>query len=213
MHSPFRTLTETISLSHKAYLLCRTASLEELVDAVTETDFAEDEQFPYWADLWHAAIGLGNYMGHHPKLFAGHRCLEIGCGLGLASVVAADLGAEALATDYHHDALAFVQKNAELNGVKLKTATVDWRKPLPEQFDCIIGADLLYEKRHHQPILSALEQMLEEGGAAWIADPCRKEAQHFMELAQKQWQLQTTKVPTLYRNIEQQVQIIRLSRK
>jgi len=60
---------------------------EELID---EEAFANDEFLPYWAELWPAARALAAAL---PPV-AGLRVVELGCGLGLPSLVAAAGGAE-----------------------------------------------------------------------------------------------------------------------
>ena len=47
--------------------------------------------------------------------------VELGCGLGVPSLVAAHHGAEVVATDWAADALELLRRNAERNGVALRT--------------------------------------------------------------------------------------------
>ena len=67
--------------------LLRPVSPDALLD---EEAFARDEFLPYWAELWPAATALAAAL---PDV-AGLRVVELGCGLGLPSLVAAARGAD-----------------------------------------------------------------------------------------------------------------------
>ena len=43
----------------------------------------------YWAQLWPSAVALARLLQERPELVAGRRVVEIGSGLGLASLAAA----------------------------------------------------------------------------------------------------------------------------
>src|SRR6201991_5334166 len=53
---------------------------------------------PYWARPWPAGVGLAGHLHDHP-VEPGTTVLELGCGLALPSVIAAQQGAQVLATD------------------------------------------------------------------------------------------------------------------
>ena len=76
--------------------------------------------------------------------------LEIGCGLGLAGLVALGRGWHVTFTDYDEGALEFVRRSAAVNGFEpatYATRRLDWRDPPDQQFPVILGADVLYECR------------------------------------------------------------------
>ena len=79
------------------------------------------------------------------------KILEVGCGIGLASLLLNHRRANITATDYHPEVGAFLDVNTELNGDPLipfvRTGWADVSSSLG-QFDLIIGSDLLYEKEH-----------------------------------------------------------------
>src|SRR6185503_12731552 len=103
---------------------------------------------PYWEVLWRSGVALACELEGEP--LRGLRVVELGCGLGAPSVIAARAGANALATDVAPEALELVRRNAEANGVTVETATVDWAAPdeLVERgpFDVTLAADVLYER-------------------------------------------------------------------
>ena len=79
--------------------LVRPSSPEALLD---EEAFAHDEFLPYWAELWPAASALAAAL---PDDLSGLRVVELGCGLGVPSLVAAHRGADVVATDWAADAI------------------------------------------------------------------------------------------------------------
>src|SRR3954449_11477807 len=80
---------------------------------------------PYWSVLWRSGVALGRRLADGPVL-DGLRVVELGCGLGVPSLVAASSGAEVLATDGEEEALEMVARNAQENGLSLATACVRW---------------------------------------------------------------------------------------
>jgi len=146
---------------------------------------------PYWAVLWRSGVALGRELAS--SRLAGLRVVELGCGLGVPSVVAARAGAEVLATDGSDEALELVERNARENGVEVATARVDWtaaddlvaRGP----FDLVLAADVLYERASVALLLSLLPRL---GGEVWLADPGRPAAEAFLEQARRRWPLTET---------------------
>jgi predicted nicotinamide N-methyase len=132
--------------------LLRPVSPDALLD---EEAFARDEFLPYWAELWPAATALAAAL---PDV-AGRRVVELGCGLGLPSLVAVARGAELTATDWAADAVELLQENAVRNGLVLRAEVRDWREPWPERFDIALAADVLYERRNVEPLLERLHEL------------------------------------------------------
>jgi predicted nicotinamide N-methyase len=132
--------------------LLRPEASESLLD---EDAFANDEFLPYWAELWPAARALAEAL---PDV-AGLRLVELGCGLGVPSLVAASRGAEVTAVDWAEDAIELLQRNAERNGLSLRAVQRDWREPWDERFDLALAADVLYERRNVEPVLERLREL------------------------------------------------------
>ncbi|MEO7392865.1 MAG: SAM-dependent methyltransferase [Ramlibacter sp.] len=113
---------------------------------------------------------------------AGKRILEMGCGLGLASLVVHRRGGDVTASDCHPLAAAFLLENLRLNHLPpMKYETCDWSRHNPGLgvFDLIIGSDLLYDRE--QP--EALSQFIDRHSAATvevlIVDPDRENHSRF----------------------------------
>ena len=125
---------------------------EALID---EAAFEQDEFLPYWAELWPASLALAGAL---PDV-AGLRVVELGCGLGVPSLVAAARGAEVTATDWAVDAIHLLQENAARNELALRVEVRDWRDPWSERFDLVLAADVLYERRNIEPLLERLREL------------------------------------------------------
>ena len=140
---------------------------------------------PYWSYLWESSIGLARHIDNIGARLESARVLEIGCGFGLAGIVACRMGAKVVFTDAERDALRFAQHNAEQNGVEHNADFVqmDWNTPC---FDCkfryILAADVIYEEHHWQPILTLLQEYLAPNGVALFSEPNRKNAIGFFKL-------------------------------
>ena len=132
--------------------LLRPVSPEALID---EEAFADDEFLPYWAELWPAATALASAL---PDV-AGLRVVELGCGLGVPSLVAAAREADVTATDWASEAVELLRANAERNGVALRCEVRDWRDAWAERFDLALAADVLYERRNVAPLAVRLHEL------------------------------------------------------
>lgn len=114
-------------------------------------------QWPLFGQLWPAGQALAEAMGGDPV--AGRRILELGCGIGLASLVLQRRGADVLATDVHPLAETFLAYNAALNGLAaVPFRRFDWTRVRPElgHFDLIIAGDVLYERGQAQAVADAI---------------------------------------------------------
>ncbi len=171
--------TREVVIAGRTWQLDHPRSAEDLI---SEADFEHDERLPYWADLWPSAIVLATEVSGLPG--AGLRALELGCGLGLPALAAANAGFSVTATDYYEDALRFARRNAVRNlGRDLATRLVDWRA-LPDdlgRFDLVLAADVLYERPYAPLVARAVLQSLAPGGVALVADPGRVALEGFRD--------------------------------
>lgn len=106
---------------------------------------------------------------------SGKRILELGCGLGEASVFFAQRGAIVTATDISSAMLNFTAKLADLHGVSVTTilASANDLSSIPDQeFDFVYAANVL----HHVNIdgcLAQIAQKLKPSGTAFFWDPIK----------------------------------------
>jgi predicted nicotinamide N-methyase len=147
-----RTSSETIRIGETELVLVRPAEPEALLD---EAAFADDEFMPYWAELWPAGLALAREL---PARLDGLRIVELGCGLGIPSLVAAARGARVAAVDWAADAIALLSENAARNKLSLDLVHADWRR-FDGSFDLALAADVLYEARNVEPLAGLLSRI------------------------------------------------------
>jgi predicted nicotinamide N-methyase len=132
---------------------------------------------PYWATPWPSGAVLAGALADDPPA-PGARVIELGCGLGLPSIVAARARAHVLATDGNSDAVAFAAHAMALNEVEGEVAVADWagdgdalaaRGP----WDLVLAADVLYLKANVEAALRLLPRLVAPEGEVLIADPRR----------------------------------------
>lgn len=130
--------------------------------------------WPLFGVIWPSSIALANYVLNYDT--RNIRILEIGCGIGLASLLLNKLKADITATDYHPEAESFLLENATLNnGKSINFERTDWNNSDSTlgNFDLIIGSDLLYEDEHIDLLSKFIEQHAKPGCEVLIADPDR----------------------------------------
>ena len=146
-----------------------------------------DDYMPYWAYLWPGALFLAEVVASEPwpvgkESVSSLRALEIGCGVGLAGLVALDRGLSVCFTDYDRAPLRFVRRSAHENGfdpASYTTRLLDWRDLPDETYPVILGSDVLYERRLVPLVASLLVKLLQPGGVGLIACPGRGSAEGF----------------------------------
>ena len=179
-------IVETVELPELTLSILRPRDSEALLD---EEAFEHEEYLPYWAELWPSALALARVVAERPLARA--RVLELGCGLGLPSVVAALGGARVVATDWSPDALVFTALNAERNGAAVGTLLCSWSQPEPlvgrGPWDLVLASDVLYERRNVELLLELLPRLVDESGEILLTDPGRPAAQAFEDAARAQW--------------------------
>ena len=184
----FDVVTQEISSAPFRWSLLAVRDTNRLLDTITPARFEADGRLPYWADLWASSPVLARHLRQRPGL-AGKDLLELGCGLGLAGIAAAQAGAAVMMTDYEEDALEFARFNAAVNLdhaelSRVRFRCMDWRDAeVPETFDMIIGADIAYERRNFEPIISLVRRLLRPGGTFLLTDPDRDIGRDFIRMA------------------------------
>jgi predicted nicotinamide N-methyase len=173
-----------VQVGGRMYRITHPVSADDLLD---EEDFDRDERLPYWAELWPSAVALARYLSGRD--LGDKRVIELGCGVGLPTVLALVRGAEVLATDHYEAALDFTAYNARTNlGVEPEVFILDWREPDIEgigTFDLVLAADVLYERKNAAALADLVPRLLAPGGEAIFADPRRDEAPVFLEAVER----------------------------
>ncbi len=143
--------------------------------------------WPLFGLLWPSGAQLAAHLAQRP-VTSGERILEIGCGLGLASLVGHRRGADVTASDCHPLAELFLLENLRLNAmapmkyrhghwsataVQHQHAIDDGLHALRGRFDLIIGSDVLYERDEEGLLARFIGRHAASGAQVWIVDPDR----------------------------------------
>jgi predicted nicotinamide N-methyase len=159
-------------------------------DVLLDAAQADPEQnLPYWAELWPSGIALAAAIARNPGAVRGKRVVELGCGLGVAAIAALNAGAHLLVTDYAAEALALCALNCiAVTGQAPRGFRLNWRsapETLPtafgDPFPLVLAADVLYEARDVEPLLTLVPRLVAPGGELWLAEPGRTPAARFLE--------------------------------
>ena len=181
-------VTEQIRAGSYAWSLLAVRDTNLLVDAISPAQFEADGRLPYWADVWASSVAMACALREWPGL-GGSAVLELGCGLGLAGIAAAQAGAAVTMTDYEPDAMAFARYNAAANlapdeRARVRFRMLDWRgTEAAGTFDIVIGADVVYDRQNFDVLVSCARRNLRPGGSFLVADPGRSIGRDFLRLA------------------------------
>lgn len=136
--------------------------------------------WPMFGVIWASGEVLAHLMSDFS--IAGKRILEVGCGIGLASLVLNNRLADITATDHHPEAAAFLAENTRLNnGPPIPFVRTGWtdEESCLGVFDLIIGSDLLYEAGHAILLATFINQHAQPKCEVIIVDPGRGHSNRF----------------------------------
>jgi predicted nicotinamide N-methyase len=124
--------------------------------------------------LWAAGEILARMMQDYD--IKGLRILEVGCGLGLSSLLLNQRLADITASDHHPSANELLQYNARLNdGRVIPFFRSSWKDVAHAggDFDLVIGSDLLYEPNHAALLAGFIDHHAKPCARAIIIDAGR----------------------------------------
>jgi 2-polyprenyl-3-methyl-5-hydroxy-6-metoxy-1,4-benzoquinol methylase len=178
----YATKDETITVSNTDYLI---RSLKD------RQQFYDHDQLAEGIGISSATWSLFGVVWPSSRILAatvcildveGKRVLEIGCGLGLSSIVLHKMGADITASDYHPLAKEFLDENVFRNKmlpIKFQTGNWEVENPLLGEFDLIIGSDVLYEPAHAESVSQFIDCHSSEKVKVVIVDPDRGNRANF----------------------------------
>jgi predicted nicotinamide N-methyase len=215
IHQAYETVDEIIPIGPLRLPFTRVKNADDVLDMVAseidrrekETGVRDDEveHLPYWAELWDSAYGVAERVVARSTSWGltKHRVLDLGCGMGLSGAAAAAVGADVVLADLEAPALLFAHLNTLRYGSR--TRQLDWQKDqLDEQFDIILGADILYDKTQWPFLESFWRHHLAKAGTVFLGEPGRQTGDLFVEwITPREWSLSRVevKVPTRERPI------------
>lgn len=130
--------------------------------------------------IWPTSVIMA--LNVHKYRMAGKRVLEIGCGLGLCSIVLHRMGIDITASDYHPRTRSFLDKNVLSNGLlPIKYQTGNWETENQElgKFDYVIGSDVLYQPAHAGHVSRFINRHANDNVEVMIGDPGRENRARF----------------------------------
>jgi predicted nicotinamide N-methyase len=197
IHRRFETVTEPVRVGGLELSFTRIKDPNRVLDEVAEEEDRRDKlaggrrpddqlHLPYWAELWDSSLAIIEFLAETlPRRFedvSKLSVLDLGCGMGLTGTVAAALGARVLFGDMEPDALLFARLNAMPFAERVRTRRLNWQKArLTEQFDVIIGADILYDKTQWQYLEPFWRGHLRREGTVLLGEPGRQTGEMFLE--------------------------------
>jgi predicted nicotinamide N-methyase len=183
IETSYATMLQAIPFQGLTIELLRVADVDTLLDRLPTVQYRPDERLPYWADLWPSSLALARYLWETVDV-QGLQTLELGCGLGLAGVVASRKGAQVTFTDYEADALSFTRYNILQNAcVDAKVRYLDWHAPdLCHTYGLVIASDLFYERANFAPLLHLLHVALAPAGQFILTEPNRPIGRDFFRM-------------------------------
>ena len=131
--------------------------------------------FPFWSQVWPAAIALSRFIINHPHYTQDKHVLELAAGLGLPSVVAAQNAASVVASDYVEEALLAIQKSADYNHLQnLQVQLLNWHTlPANIYADLLLLSDVSYDTTLFAVQEKAIYHFLEQGTIVILSTPQR----------------------------------------
>lgn len=140
-----------------------------------------------FGQVWPSGRVMAEAMSTHD--IGGKRILELGCGLGLSSLVLQHRRADVTASDHHPLAEPFLRHNATQNKM-LAIVYRDLRWEVPDhtlgRFDLIIGSDVLYESGHAEQLAATILRHATADAEILITDPGRGNSTSFTRALSRQ---------------------------
>ena len=166
----------TVRLGGHDYRIRALSDLQQFADPTGQAQRAgiSSSLWSLFGQVWPSGRVLAEAMSHFDV--AGKRILELGCGLGLSSLVLAQRGANVVASDHHPLAESFLAYNAGLNDLPaVAYRDLPWAVPDATlgSFDLIIGSDILYERDHAAQVAAMMLRHANPDAELLVTDPGR----------------------------------------
>ena len=179
-----------VTIGAHTFTVLTVKDLERFVDreALLQDD---TEEPPYWAHLWTGALTLARYIDSSIDCL-GQTVLDLGCGLGLTGIIAAQKGGRVTFADKESDAVSFALANALLNRCsQCQARPFDFTQDnFDVRFSLILGAEILYDRPTFPALAQFLAEHLSSAGRAIFSDAKRTNTQDFyhqLDQAGLQW--------------------------
>ncbi|MFP4213856.1 MAG: class I SAM-dependent methyltransferase [Desulfohalobiaceae bacterium] len=193
--SKYQLRFETVKVGESSLQVLQLADMENYVDHLAETlPYGQKLELPFWAKIWPTSILLSYYLQRMGLQQQG-TMLELGSGVGVCGLFAAQQGYQVVISDTHEDALLFSRINILQNNLqdRAEVAKVDFTSHrLQHSFHYILGSEILYQEDCYRPLLDFLQHHMAPGpdSEAILAKSYNLKAEKFFQLAHKEFQVQ-----------------------
>ncbi len=154
------------------------------VNGVAEALGISSASWPIFGMVWQSGEILAQLMANYD--LNNKRILEVGCGVGLASLVLNKRMANISATDIHPLALEYLNHNTALNQDRdipfFRTDWIDTQGASQGDFDLVIASDVLYERPHNRLLSLFIEHYARSTSEVIIVDGGRGFSNKFTQL-------------------------------
>lgn len=174
--------TETFVIDDISYSICSLKDNQQFDDhdESAEALGISSATWPLFGNVWPTSTVMA--LRVLELELDGKRVLEIGCGIGLCSIVLHRKGVDITASDYHPQTQDFLNRNIVGNGLSpIKYQAGNWETENPQlgKFDVVIGSDILYEPAHAQQVSRFIDRHSNDGARIMIGDPGRANRARF----------------------------------
>ena len=174
--------SETITINEFEYLISSLKDAQQFDDQDQEAIALgiSSATWSLFGVIWPTSVVMA--LNVHKCRMQGKRVLEIGCGIGLCSIVLHRMGIDITASDYHPRTQSFLDKNVLGNGLPpIKYQTGNWESENKElgKFDYVIGSDILYQPAHAKHVSQFIDRHANDNVEVMIGDPGRENRARF----------------------------------
>lgn len=139
---------------------------------------------PYWAQVWPSAYALCEFIATQPEWLQNKKVLELAAGLGLPSLLAAQVATEVVCSDHVPATVDLMQQSIEKNQLtNIKATVIDWNN-IPDDLSCdvLLLSDINYEPQVFETVFNVIESFLQKGTTVILSTPQRLMAKPFIDM-------------------------------
>ena len=144
----------------------------------------EDRHIPLFSYFWPSARILCQTL--LKEKLANRTLLEVGCGLGVPSMIACQMGASCTAIDYSPETWALFKRNILRNNIQnIDFIELDWNVYQGDgigSFDYVVASDIIYSAHPLEKLTSFLMAQVKKTGKILISDPNRAPLKEFISV-------------------------------
>jgi predicted nicotinamide N-methyase len=141
---------------------------------LNEGEYRSEQPPPFWAFAWAGGQALARYVLDHPELVRRARVLDLAAGSGLVAIAAARAGAATVrAVEIDPLAIAAIELNADVNGVRVEVELGDILHQDAGDAEVVLAGDVFYSRAMAERVLAFLRRARRAGARVLVGDPER----------------------------------------